>query len=208
MAQDSGFPVGFVHVDEIIPDLHVNLRYRGSNNFLGRPSGGYDGDRLILTAEAAAALAMVQDELREYGLSLLVYDGYRPQRAVDHFVRWGRDLDDQANKSAYYPDVDKAVLFDEGYIADRSGHSRGSTMDLTIVDATSGATLDMGTPWDHFGPESWPSYLELTAQQRANRLLLRSLMLENGFIPYEQEWWHFTLGDEPFPDTYFDFTVH
>jgi len=207
MALESDLPEGFVHVDEIIPNVHVNLRYLGSDNFMGRPIDGYQGDRLILTRQAAAALARVQSELEEHALSLLVYDGYRPQRAVDHFVRWGKDLDDQVNKEAYYPDVNKAVLFDEGYIADRSGHSRGSTMDLTIVDAASGNPLDMGTPWDHFGPESWPSYLDLTTQQRANRLLLRTLMLENGFVPYEQEWWHFTLDDEHFPDTYFDFPV-
>jgi D-alanyl-D-alanine dipeptidase len=206
-AQVSDLPDQFVYVDEMIPDLHVSLRYRTSDNFMGRPIDGYEGDRLILTGDAAAVLAIVQDELREHGLSLLVYDGYRPQRAVDNFVRWGKDLDDQVNKASYYPEVDKSVLFDEGYIADRSGHSRGSTMDLTIVDASSGEPLDMGTPWDHFGPESWPSYLDLSAQQRANRLLLRSLMLKNGFKPYEQEWWHFTLADEPFPDTYFDFPV-
>jgi len=207
---DAGeaLPDGFVHVDEVIPDLHVNLRYRGSDNFTGRPVDGYQGGRLILTRPAADALARVQDELRPHGLSLLVYDGYRPQRAVDNFVRWAKDLDDQVNKAAYYPDVDKRVLFKEGYIADRSGHTRGSTMDLTIADAASGAPLDMGTPWDHFGPESWPSYQDLTAQQRANRLLLRRLMLDNGFKPYQQEWWHFTLADEPFPDTYFDFPVH
>ncbi len=204
---DDAMPQGFVHVDEVIPDLRVNLRYRGSDNFMGRPVDGYEGERLILTRAAADALAEVQAQLRAHGLSLLVYDGYRPQRAVDHFVRWAKDLDDQVNKAAYYPDVSKSTLFEQGYIADRSGHTRGSTMDLTIVEAATGTPLDMGTPWDHFGPESWPSYTGLTAQQRANRLLLRSLMLENGFTPYEQEWWHFTLANEPYPDTYFDFPV-
>ena len=122
-------------------------------------------------------------------------------------MRWAEDLNDQVNKAAYYPDVDKSTLFAQGYIADRSGHTRGSTMDLTIVDPVTGTPLDMGTPWDHFGPESWPSYADITAQQRANRLLLRTLMLANGFKPYDQEWWHFTLANEPFPDTYFDFPV-
>jgi len=204
---DSVIPSDFVYVNEIIPDLHVNLRYHSPDNFMGRPVDGYESDRLILTHAAADALAKVQAELRAHDLSLLVYDGYRPQRAVDHFIRWGRDLDDQVNKAAYYPDVDKSTLFAEGYIADRSGHSRGSTMDLTVVDEATGKPLDMGTPWDHFGPESWPNYADITAQQRANRLLLRSLMLENGFKPYDEEWWHFTLANEPYPDTYFDFPV-
>jgi len=204
---DSAMPQDFVYVDEVIPDLQVNLRYGGSDNFMGRPVDGYEGRRLILTRTAADALARVQAQLRTFGLSLLVYDGYRPQRAVDHFVRWATDLDDQVNKAAYYPDVDKSTLFEQGYIADRSGHTRGSTMDLVIADAATGAPLDMGTPWDHFGPESWPNYADLTAQQRTNRLLLRSLMLDNGFTPYEQEWWHFTLANEPYPDTYFDFPV-
>jgi len=204
---DSGIPADFVYADEVIPDLHVNLRYRGTDNFIGRPVDGYEGSRLILTREAADALAKVQAQLREHGLSLLVYDGYRPQRSVDHFVRWAKDLNDQINKAAYYPDVDKSTLFAQKYIADRSGHTRGSTMDLTIVDADTATPLDMGTPWDHFGPESWPGYADITTQQRANRLLLRSLMLANGFKPYEQEWWHFTLANEPYPDTYFDFPV-
>jgi len=200
-------PPEFVYADEVIPDLHVNLRYRSSENFIGRPVDGYEGSRLILTREATEALVMVQDQLRAAGLSLLVYDGYRPQRAVDHFVRWAKDLSDQVNKPAYYPDVDKGTLFEQGYIADHSGHTRGSTLDLTICDAASGEPLDMGTPWDHFGPESWPGYADITPRQRASRLLLRLLMLDNGFKPYEQEWWHFTLANEPYPETYFDFPV-
>jgi D-alanyl-D-alanine dipeptidase len=203
----GGLPDGFVYVDEVIPDLRVHLRYHGSDNFMGRPVDGYEGGRLILTRPAAEALAGVQEQLRPFNLGLLVYDGYRPQRAVDHFVRWARDLGDQANKAAYYPDVDKRELFAEGYIDDRSGHTRGSTLDLTIADIATGAPLDMGTPWDHFGPESWPSYPDLSARQRANRLLLRALMLQSGFTPYKQEWWHFTLANEPYPDSYFDFPV-
>jgi len=203
----SEIPLGFVYVDEVIPGLQVNLRYRGSDNFMGRPVDGYEGERLILTRPAAEQLAQVQEELTAFGLSLLVYDGYRPQRAVDHFVRWAQDLDDQVNKAAYYPNVDKRNLFAEGYIAARSGHSRGSTLDLTIVDPGTGEPLDMGTPWDHFGPESWPKYDGLTAQQHANRLLLRSLMMKHGFVPLQQEWWHFTLADEPYPDIYFDFPI-
>ena len=206
-ADDDRLPPGFVYVEEELPDLRVDLRYHGSENFMGRPVDGYAGDRLILTRPAATALAAVQAHLRPMGLGLLVYDGYRPQRAVDDFVRWGHDLRDQANKADYYPDVDKSKLFDEGYIAERSGHSRGSTVDLTLIDAASGEPLDMGTPWDHFGPESWPGYEGVTAQQRANRLLLRTLMLAEGFSPYAQEWWHFTLAAEPFPETWFDFVI-
>jgi len=204
---DSAIPEDFVNVDEVIADLHVDLRYGGSDNFIGRPVDGYERNRLILTRAAAQALEKVQAQLRVRGLSLIVYDGYRPQRAVDHFVRWAKDLGDQKNKAAYYPDVDKSMLFAQGYIADRSGHTRGSTLDLSIADAATGKALDMGTPWDHFGPESWPGYAGITPQQRANRLLLRALMLANGFKPYEQEWWHFTLENEPYPDTYFDFPV-
>jgi D-alanyl-D-alanine dipeptidase len=210
-AQAEPLAQGLVYADQQLPDLRVELRYHGSDNFLGVPVDGYEGTRLILTAAATDALARVQDELRPMGLGLLVYDGYRPQRAVDHFVRWAQDLDDQVNKASYYPEVDKALLFEQGYIAARSGHSRGSTVDLTIaplcVATTDCAPLDMGTPWDYFGPQSWPSYTGVTAQQRANRLLLRSLMMQHGFRPLDEEWWHFTLVDEPFAETYFDFPV-
>lgn len=204
---DSHRPADFVDVESVIPDIRFQLRYCGSDNFLGKPVDGYLDSRLILTRPAAEALGAVQTQLTPMGLGLLVYDGYRPQRAVDHFVRWAQDLDDQVNKANYYPDVDKSRLFAEGYIAERSGHTRGSTVDLTIVDSASGEPLDMGTPWDHFGPESWPSWTGATAQQRANRLLLRQLMTAAGFQPLAEEWWHFTLVDEPYPERYFDFPV-
>jgi D-alanyl-D-alanine dipeptidase len=203
----ENLPAGFVYADQVIPDLHVNLRYRGSDNFMGKPIDGYQGNRLILTHVAATALAKVQAALRPMGLSLLVYDGYRPQRAVDHFARWAMDPDDAVNKAEYYPDVDKSELFAKGYIADRSGHTRGSAIDLTLADAATGTALDMGTPWDFLGPESWPDYAGVTPQQRANRLLLSALMSAHGFTVYPQEWWHFFLDNEPFPDTYFDFVV-
>jgi len=207
LRSETGLPDGFVYVADLVADLNVQLRYRRSDNFMGRPVPGYEGDRLILTQPAAAALAQVQNDLRPLGLGLLVYDGYRPQRAVDAFVAWAEDLEDQVNKADYYPDVDKRNLFAEGYIANRSGHTRGSTLDLTVIDLATGEPLDMGTPWDHFGPESWPDYAGVSGQQRANRLLLRALMIAHGFRPYDQEWWHFTLADEPFPETYFDFPV-
>mgnify|MGYP001198257860 CR=1 FL=1 len=203
-------PDGFVDVQSVIPDLRLELRYLTTNNFIGRPVDGYLAGRCIMTRRAAAALKEVQDELRPFGLGLKVFDAYRPRRAVDHFVRWARDLADTRMKASYYPDVAKKDLFRLGYIADRSSHSRGSTIDLTIVAMEkSGACrdLDMGTGFDLFDPASHPVSTAVTAEQRALRLLLRSLMLRHGFVPYEQEWWHFTLTDEPYPDTYFDFPV-
>ena len=200
---------GFVEVREAIPGVMVDLRYLTADNFVGEPIDGYAADRCYITAEAARALGRVQHELAHFGLGLKLFDAYRPQRAVDHFVRWAEDLDDTRMKTRYYPDVAKENLFRDGYIAARSGHSRGSTVDLTIVSPDGGGAkeLDMGTPWDYFGPRSWPASLEVTPQQRANRMLLQALMVKHGFRPLAEEWWHFTLEDEPFPETYFDFVV-
>ena len=151
----------------------------------------------------------MQKDLEAFGLGLKVFDAYRPQRAVDHFVRWAEDLDDTRMKAKYYPGVEKKHLFRDGYIAARSGHSRGSTVDLTIVSLgpDDPVELDMGTGWDYFGPRSWPASLDVSPQQRANRMLLQSLMVKHGFKPLAEEWWHFTLKDEPFPKTYFDFVI-
>jgi len=198
---------GFVDLTAVDASISLEVRYHSVDNFVGTVIDGYEADRIFITLEAAQALIAVQAQLQPFGLGLKVFDAYRPQQAVDHFVRWARDLDDQRQKSRYYPEVDKANLFSEGYIASRSGHSRGSTVDLTLVDLASRQELDMGTSWDYFDPLSWPVSREISPQQRANRLLLRQLMLENGFLPYEAEWWHFTLADEPFPQTYFDFPV-
>jgi D-alanyl-D-alanine dipeptidase len=203
-------PEGFVDVRTVIPDIVLELRYRTSDNFLGVPVDGYPGDRCILTAEAAEALRQVRDDLRPFGFGLKIFDAYRPQRAVQHFVRWARDLSDTRMKQAYYPQVAKKDLFRLGYIASRSSHSRGSTVDLTIVvlqDGRVGEELDMGTGFDLFSTASWPDSKAVTAEQRAHRLLLRSLMVRHGFVPYDKEWWHFTLSPEPFPETYFDFPV-
>jgi zinc D-Ala-D-Ala dipeptidase len=203
-------PAGFVYLDEAVPGLVVDLRYYTSNNFVGAPVDGYLQPRPILSRPAAMALNGVQKALQPLGLSLKVFDAYRPQRAVNHFVRWGTDLADRKTKAVYYPDVAKENLFKEGYIAAQSSHSRGSTVDLTLVyrNASGGnQELDMGSPFDYFGPISWPTSLQVTPQQRANRLLLRSLMVAHGFAPYAQEWWHFTLRSEPYPDTYFNFPV-
>ncbi|MEQ8209882.1 MAG: M15 family metallopeptidase [Lacipirellulaceae bacterium] len=207
---ESELPEEFVDVAKEIHSIEVDLRYVTKNNFLGRPVDGYEKSRCVLTREAAIALKQVQDELRPYRLGLKVFDAYRPQRAVDHFVRWSRDASDQQTKEKYYPEVAKGDLFRQGYIATRSGHSRGSTVDLTIVSLGKGDArkeLDMGTPFDFFGRESWIDNTKLTPQQRANRLLLREIMTKHGFRPYDKEWWHFTLQDEPYPETYFDFPI-
>lgn len=206
-AGTNGLPPGFVYVDQLVPDVVVDLRYFGSHNFVGGRVDGYEAPRAILTRRAAEALAAVEAELLPFDFGLKIFDAYRPQRAVDHFVRWARDLHDTSTKAEFYPHVAKTDLFREEYIAARSGHTRGSTVDLTIVRKADGAELDMGSPFDYFGPESWPAYDGLTAEQRAHRLLLRTLMTKHGFRPYEREWWHFTLKDEPFPETYFDFPV-
>ncbi|WJJ94595.1 M15 family metallopeptidase [Neopusillimonas aromaticivorans] len=198
-------PPGFVFLDAAVPGLSVDLRYTGSHNFVGRPVAGYDGARPVLSVPAAAALARVQADLKPFGLGLLVFDAYRPQRAVDDFVKWAADLGDVNTRREFYPDVDKSNLFKEDYIAERSGHSRGSTVDLTLVALDSQDALDMGSSFDFFGVESWPEHPALTPQQRANRLLLQTLMVRHGFKPYPKEWWHFTLDNEPFPQTYFDF---
>jgi D-alanyl-D-alanine dipeptidase len=202
-------PAGFVDVGEVIPDLAVDLRYLGEDNFVGRRIDGYEASRVVLTAPAARALLAAQEELRSYGLGLLVYDAYRPGRAVAEFVRWAEDPDEQGTKDRFYPDVAKTALIPDGYIAPRSSHSRGSTVDLTLVAREDGrlVPLDMGTTFDFFSPLSAPASTEVAPQARANRLLLRALMTRHGFVPYAQEWWHFTLAKEPFPETYFDFPV-
>ncbi len=206
-AQEHPLPPGFVDLAQAIPGIALDLRYAGSHNFIGVPIDGYGKPRALLTHLAASALAKAQEELAPFGFGLKVFDGYRPQRAVDHFVRWSKDATDQKMKSEFYPQVDKAKLFELGYIAEQSGHSRGSTVDLTLVDRSTGTELDMGSPYDLFDPVSWPDSGNVSPVQRAHRLLLRQVMLRAGFRPYAQEWWHFTLEGEPFPETYFDFPV-
>ena len=203
-------PGGFVYCEAVIPEIRTELRYATPHNFVGEKIDGYLRARCILTGQAAFALRNVQEELRPFGLGLKVFDAYRPQRAVDHFVRWAKNLGDIRMKTEFYPRVEKGNLFKDDYIAARSGHSRGSTVDLTIVSLTgetTGVQLDMGTGFDFFGPESWPDNPSMTVQQRANRLLLQVLMKKHGFRPYLKEWWHFTMESEPFPMTYFDFPI-
>jgi D-alanyl-D-alanine dipeptidase len=228
---ESSRPKDLVDIETVIPSVLLDIRYYGPHNFVGANVDGYLAPKCLLTRQAADSLARAQGELREMSLTLKIYDCYRPQRAVDHFVRWAQDVNDLKTKDEFYPTVDKRNLFRDGYIAEKSGHSRGSTVDLTIVplpapkqDAyTPGQplaacfssadrrfrdnTIDMGTGFDCFHELSHPGSLKVGHQQRVNRLLLKSLMDKQGFKNYDQEWWHFTLRDEPYPDTYFDFPV-
>lgn len=199
-------PTGFVFVKDLIPTVREDIRYAGSHNFMGRPADGYYAPRAVLTCEAARALRAAAEAFAAKGYTLLLYDGYRPQRAVSHFMRWAEDLADTAAKAEFYPDLDKAELFEKGYIARRSGHSRGSTIDLTLLDSN-GQPLDMGGEFDWFSPVSGHDYEGLTDAQKANRLLLKDGMMDAGFLPYSEEWWHYRLKDEPYPDTYFNFVI-
>jgi D-alanyl-D-alanine dipeptidase len=200
-------PFGFVDAASVVDGLLVDMRYFGDNNFVGETIDGYERPRCLLSARAATALATVGHDLAARGLGLKAFDCYRPQRAVAHFVRWAHAVDDVKRKGEFYPDVDKRNLFKEGYIAERSGHSRGSTLDLTLVRRADSVELDMGSPFDFFSPKSWPSDATIGTQARQNRALLAEAMSRGGFRPYDKEWWHFTLVDEPYPETYFDFPV-
>lgn len=206
-AISQNLPKGFSYLSDIDSTIQSELRYITNNNFIGKPIDGYEKNVVIISTPAAKALKGIQTKLSEFGLSIKVFDAYRPQRAVDHFVRWAKVLNDTLMKQQYYPNVAKKDLFKLDYIASKSGHTRGSTVDLTLIDNKTGKELDMGSGFDFFGTPSHPKYPKLTAKQRANRLLLRNLMLEAGFKPYSKEWWHFTLKDEPFPKTYFDFPI-
>lgn len=221
----------FVDLKTVIPSLVLDIRYYSDHNFVGTRVDGYEAPKCLVTAPAAEALAKVQAELQEFSLSLKVYDCYRPQRAVDHFVRWAADLRDTKTRAEFYPTLDKRALFSAGYIAGKSSHSRGSTVDVTIVPFPAPAegsyspgqplqachqpagkrfrdsSIDMGTGFDCFHELSHPGNPKAGAQQRIHRLLLKTLMDKHGFRSYDREWWHFTLRNEPFPDTYFDFPV-
>jgi D-alanyl-D-alanine dipeptidase len=198
----------FVEITEIIPDAILEIRYYSTYNFVGTRIDGYLQPTALLTRQAADSLRAVSDELLAKGYRLKIYDAYRPQRAVDHFVRWAADVSDTLMKPYFYPDLDKSVLFEQEYIMEKSGHTRGSTVDLTLFDMATEKEVDMGGTFDWFGIESHPDYTAtLTPQQYANRMILRDAMLRHGFKPLESEWWHFTLANEPYPDTYFTFPV-
>jgi len=224
-------PDTFVDIQKVIPDIVMDIRYYGPHNFVGERIDGYQAPKCFLTIDAAKALAEVQKELVLYSLSLKIYDCYRPQRAVDHFVRWAKDIENTKTMKEFYPTVDKSNLFKDGYIDAKSGHSRGSTVDLTIVPLpvvpqpayTPGQKLaecylpsyqrfadngiDMGTGFDCFHDLAGTANPDIGPRQKINRLLLKTLMEKHGFRNYEKEWWHFTLNNEPYPETYFNFVV-
>ena len=224
-------PDSFVDVQKMIPEALLDIRYYGEHNFLGEHVDGYNAPKCLLTKDAAEALAKVQKDLIPYSLTLKIYDCYRPQRAVDHFVRWAKEIDNTKTRQEFYPTVDKRNLFSDGYIDSKSGHSRGSTVDLTIVPLPapqqagyfSGQPLlecylpaekrfadnsiDMGTGFDCFHELSHTENKNIKPQQKINRLLLKSLMEKHGFRNYDKEWWHYTLKNEPYPKTYFNFVI-
>ncbi len=198
----------FADIGEMLPEAILDIRYAGNNNFVGKPVDGYAAPRAIVSHEAMQALVNVQQQLREQHRTLVIFDAFRPQRAVDHFVRWAEDLNDSATKQEFYPSVPKSELFERGYIAAKSSHSRGSTVDCTIAEWNDSlqqyVELDMGSPFDYFDPVSWPSDTTISDVARRNRMILQNIMVQHGFSPYPQEWWHFTLSGEPYPETYFD----
>lgn len=198
---------GFVVLTDVVPDAIMEARYYTLYNFIGDRVRGYEEPIVLVTREAANALREVNNELLSMGFTIKVFDAYRPQMAVDHFVEWARDLNDVRMQKYFYPEERKAYLFAHGYIASRSGHSRGSTVDLTLYDLRNQCDVDMGGTFDYFGYRSHPDYPNLTEQQKQNRQLLRSVMLKHGFRGIDTEWWHFTLKNEPYPNQYFNFPV-
>lgn len=197
----------FVEVTEVIPDAILEIRYYSTYNFVGARIDGYERPLALMTRQAADSLKAVSDEVKAHGYRLKIWDTYRPQRAVNHFIRWAEDLQDTTMKAVFYPMVDKSRLFDEGYICARSSHSRGSTVDLTLIETATGKELDMCSPFDWFGEESHPAYRCPLYRQSENRMILRNAMERHGFKGISSEWWHFTLANEPYPDTYFDFPI-
>jgi D-alanyl-D-alanine dipeptidase len=216
----------FTTLAEAVPDAIMEIRYYGTYNFVGDRIDGYQEPTALLTKRAADSLRAVSDDVKAQGYRLKIYDAYRPQMGVDHFVRWAQNIGDTRMKTYFYPDLDKSVLFEQEYIYERSGHTRGSTVDLTLFDMATEKELDMGGTFDWFGPESHPDFCgnpetgqytgdnsksptgrRITAEQFRHRMILRQAMMRHGFKPLSSEWWHFTLKDEPFPDTYFTFPV-
>ena len=197
----------FVVVSQVIPDAILEIRYHSTYNFVGDRIDGYDEPCALLTREAAEALKAASDDLMAQGYRIKIYDAYRPQDAVSHFMRWAKDLNDTRMKDYFYPEVDKADLFTSGYIGKRSGHSRGCTVDLTLFDMRTNRDVDMGGTFDYFGERSHPDFGGISKEQHENRMILRKAMTAHGFKPLSTEWWHFTLVNEPYPDTYFNFPV-
>lgn len=221
-------PTGFVVLSDVVPDIIQEVRYFSTYNFVGDRINGYTQPSILMSREAAEALKAVSDDVKQQGYRLKVFDAYRPQRAVDNFVAWAEDLDDKRMKDYFYPDVDKTRLFADGYIDAKSGHSRGSAIDLTLFDMNTGKEVDMGGTFDHFGLESHPTWCgdpetgtytgdfegefipeeeQITEEQFNNRMLLREAMINHGFEPIDTEWWHFFLKNEPYPNMYFNFII-
>ena len=198
----------FVLLADVCPDIIQEIRYYTTYNFVGERIPGYERPVAYLTRQAADSLKLVCDDLKEQGYRLKVFDAYRPQMAVDFFVRWGSDLDDQRMKEYFYPDCPKSELFRRGYIAHKSGHTRGSTLDLTLFDMKTEREVDMGGTYDFLGETSHYNYSRgLTRDQTNHRRILREAMMRHGFKPIAVEWWHFTLRNEPYPDHYFTFPI-
>jgi D-alanyl-D-alanine dipeptidase len=198
----------FIDIKEYIPSIIIDLKYSSDDNFTGRVVKGYESPKCLLTYEAARSLRNIQTILNKSGYSLKIYDAYRPQRSVNHFINWSKNQSDTLKKSYFYPNILKSNLFDLGYIATNSSHSRGSTVDITLVEISSGKEIDMGSAYDFFGLESSHDYENISITQKNNRKLLFDVMTKNGFSSYPKEWWHYTLIDEPFPTTYFDFIIN
>ena len=205
--KDTMDPSGFVLLADFVPSIIQEIRYHSTYNFIGDRIDGYEEPCALLTKEAARALKNVSNELIVQGYRLKIFDAYRPACAVKHFVLWGIEDQDIRMKPYFYPDLVKQELFAKGYIAKQSSHSRGSTVDLTLLDMKTGKELDMGSPFDLFSEISHSDYTGITEEQYANRMILQHAMTRNGFMPLDCEWWHFTLKGEPYPDTYFEFPV-
>ncbi len=207
--QAHALPTGFVYLKDIAPSIIQDIRYYSSNNFIGKQINGYEAPTCILTSQTALALASIQKELEKKSFSLKVYDCYRPTMAVANFITWSHDLNDQKQKKDYYPRVNKADFFKLGYVAEKSGHSRGSTVDITIVKLNHKhvSELNMGTHFDFMDELSHSLNPTLSNAVKENRLMLRTLMINHGFNPLAEEWWHFTLQHEPYPQTYFNFLI-
>lgn len=197
----------FVMVSDEIPDVLQEIRYYSAYNFVGSHIDGYEEPVALMTREAAAALKAAAADFRADGYVIKIYDAYRPQRAVNHFIRWGTDTRDVRMKNYFYPTTDKSRVFELGYVATRSGHTHGSTIDMTLVDMKTGRELDVGEHFDYFGERSHYAYKGISQKQQENRRYLRRIMEKHGFQGLAEEWWHFSLKNEPFPDTYFDFPV-
>ena len=200
-------PSGFVVLADYVPGIVQEIRYYSTYNFIGERINGYEEPCALLTIEAARALRNVADELFVQGYRLKVFDAYRPVTAVRQFILWGIEDQDIRMKPYFYPDLEKQELFSKGYIAKQSSHSRGSAVDLTLLDMRTGKEVDMGSPFDLFDEASHPDYSGVTEEQYENRMILQRAMVRNGFVPLECEWWHFMLKNEPYPDTYFAFPV-